>query len=282
MPLIACWSSRESGTYMLKIGILGVGAIGRVIAAALDEKQLDAELVALSDQDHARAEALSRELFSHPPVVSIEEMIERCNLSVEAASQAALPEFVPKALARGRDMLIMSVGGLLGREEWFRQAGEKNCRIYVPSGAIAGLDGIKSASIGRIELAQLTSRKPIAALQGSKYVVERGLQLEGFKEEAVIFEGSAEEAARAFPATSNVAASLRLAVDPAVPVRVRVVAVPGGSENVHEIRVQGEFGKLTMKVENVPSRSNPRTSQLAAFSAVATLKNLTRALRVGT
>ena len=267
---------------MLKIGILGVGAIGRVIATALDQQQLDAELVALADQDHARAECLSKELFGHPPVVSIDEMIERCELAVEAASQAALPEFVPKALAQGRDMLIMSVGGLLGREEWFRQAHERNCTIYVQSGAIAGLDGIKSASIGRIEFAQLTSRKPIAALQGSKYVVERGLQLDGFKEEAVIFEGTAEEAARAFPATSNVAASLRLAVDPAVPVRVRIVAVPGGSENVHEIRVHGEFGKLTMKVENVPSKSNPRTSQLAAFSAVATLKNLTRSLRVGT
>jgi aspartate dehydrogenase len=71
-------------------------------------------------------------------------------------------------------------------------------------------------------------------------------------------------------------------VDPAVPVRVRIVAVPGGTENVHEIRVQGEFGRLTIKVENVPSKSNPRTSQLAAFSAVATLKNLTRSLRVGT
>ncbi len=267
---------------MLKIGILGVGAIGRVIATALDQQQLDAELVALADQDRARAECLSKELFGHPPVVSIDEMIERCELAVEAASQAALPEFVPKALAQGRDMLIMSVGGLLGREEWFREAHEKNCTIYVPSGAIAGLDGIKSASIGRIEFAQLTSRKPIAALQGSKYVVERGLQLEGFKEEAIIFEGTAEEAARAFPATSNVAASLRLAVDSAVPVRVRIVAVPGGSENVHEIRVHGEFGKLTMKVENVPSKSNPRTSQLAAFSAVATLKNLTRSLRVGT
>ena len=64
--------------------------------------------------------------------------------------------------------------------------------------------------------------------------------------------------------------------------RVRVVAVPHGSENVHEIRVCGAFGKLTMKVENVPSQSNPKTSQLAAFSAVATLKNLTRPLRVGT
>jgi len=68
-------------------------------------------------------------------------MIERCDLAVEAASQAALPEFVPKALARGRDMLIMSVGGLLGHEEWFRQARERSCRIYVPSGAIAGTHG---------------------------------------------------------------------------------------------------------------------------------------------
>jgi aspartate dehydrogenase len=267
---------------MLKVGILGVGAIGRVIAKALDEHQLDADLVALADQDCTRAKALSAELFGHPPVVTVDEMMDRCELALEAASQAALPEFVPKALARGRDMLIMSVGGLLGREEWFRGAAEKNCRIYVPSGAIAGLDGIKSASIGRIDMAQLTSRKPIAALQGSKYVVDRGLDLDGFKEEAVIFDGTAEEAARAFPATSNVAASLRLAVDAAVPVRVQVVAVPGGNENVHEIRVHGEFGKLTMKVENVPSKSNPKTSQLAAFSAVATLRNLTRTLRVGT
>jgi len=61
-----------------------------------------------------------------------------------------------------------------------------------------------------------------------------------------------------------------------------VVAVPGGNENVHEIRVKGEFGRLSMRVENVPSKSNPRTSQLAAFSAVATLHNLTMALRVGT
>jgi aspartate dehydrogenase len=269
---------------MLKIGLLGVGAIGRTIAVALDQKQLDAELVALADQDRARADSLSSELSNHPPVVCLDQLIERCEVAVEAASQAALPEFVPKALARGRDMLIMSVGGLLGREEWFRQAAEKGCHIYAPSGAIAGLDGIKSASIGRIESALLTSRKPVAALKGSKYVVERDIALDTFREDTIIFEGLAEEAARAFPATSNVAASLRLAVDPLapVPVRVRVVAVPGGHENVHEIRVQGEFGKVTVKVENVPSKSNPRTSQLAAFSAIATLKNLTRSLRVGT
>jgi aspartate dehydrogenase len=267
---------------MLKIGLLGVGAIGRTIATALDHNQMDAELVALSDQDCTRAKQLSSELSNHPPALLVEEMIDRCELAVEAASQAALPDFVPKALSRGRDMLIMSVGGLLDRDEWFREAGAKGCRIYVPSGAIAGLDGIKSASIGRIDSAELTSRKPVKALAGSKYVLDRGIQLDGMKEDTVIFDGSAEDAARAFPATSNVAASLRLAVDPSAAVRVRVVAVPGGSENVHEIRVQGEFGHLSMRVENVPSKTNPRTSQLAAFSAIATLKNLTGSLRVGT
>lgn len=266
---------------MLKIGIVGVGAIGQILARELDRKPFDAELVALSDVDRDRAEKFAATLATRPPAVSIEELLDRVDLAVEAAGQAALRDFVPAALARGRDVMIMSVGGLLGHEDWFSKAKEKGCRIYVPSGAIAGLDGIKSASVGRIQSVVLTSRKPVAALRGSKYVLDRGIDLDGLKEEKVIFEGLAEEAAHAFPATSNVAASVRLATDPSVPVRVRIVAVPGGSRNIHDIRVEGEFGKLSVTVENVPS-ANPRTSQLAAFSALATLRNLTRALRIGT
>lgn len=266
----------------LRVGIFGVGSIGQVIATALDSGQIDAQLVGLADQEREKAEAFAASLSSSPRVVSLHELIQRTDLVVEAASQAALPEFVPKALAAGRDMMIMSVGGLLGHEDWFQQAEERRCRIYVPSGAIAGLDGIKSASMGGVQSAVLTSRKPIAALRGTKYVLENNVQLGNLTAETVIFEGTAEEAARAFPTTSNVAASLRLAVARNVPVRVCVVAVPGGSKNVHEIRVQGEFGRLSVDVENVPSKANPRTSQLAAFSALASLKNLTRALRVGT
>jgi aspartate dehydrogenase len=266
----------------LRIGIFGVGSIGQTIANAVDARNIDAQLVGIADKETEKAETFASTLASRPRVLPLHELIQRSDLIVEAASQEALREFVPKAISASRDVLIMSVGGLLGHEEWFRQAEEKRCRIYVPSGAIAGLDGIKSGCMGRIQSAMLTSRKPIAALRGTKYVVEQGVQLDDLKEETVIFEGSAEEAARAFPTTSNVAASLRLAVDQNIPVCVRVVAVPGGSRNVHEIRVEGEFGRLSVDVENVPSTTNPRTSQLAAFSALATLKNLTRALRVGT
>jgi aspartate dehydrogenase len=266
----------------LRVGIFGVGSIGQTIATAVDGGQIDAQLVAIADQDTEKAERFAASLASRPRVVDVRELMQRTDLVVESANQEALLEFVPKALAADRDMLVMSVGGLLGHEEWFRQAEEKGCRIYVPSGAIAGIDGIKSASIGGLQSAVLTSRKPVAALRGTKYVVEHDVRLDELQEETVIFEGTAEEAARAFPTTSNVAASLRLAVEASVPVCVRVMAVPGGSKNVHEIRVQGEFGRLSVDVENVPSKANPRTSQLAAYSALATLKNLTRSLRVGT
>ena len=265
----------------LKVGILGVGSIGQTFATAVDRGRFDAELVGISDQDAARAETFAAVLSSPPPVVSIDDLIDRTDLVVEAASQAALQTLVPKALGRSRDLLILSVGGLLGHEDWFREAADKGCHIYIPSGAIAGLDGIKSASMGRIDCATLTSRKPAGALKGTKYVAERAIEVDEMNEDTVIFDGTAEEAARAFPTTSNVAASLRLSVGPKVPVRVRVVAVPGGTQNVHEIRVKGEFGELSVDVKNVPSRANPRTSQLAAFSALATLANLTRSLRVG-
>jgi aspartate dehydrogenase len=186
---------------------------------------------------------------------------------------------VPKALAAGKDILIMSVGGLLGHAEWFELASERGCRIHVPSGAIAGLDGLKAAARGRLRSVTLTSRKPIKALRGAKYVAEQGIDLDALKKDTVIFAGSPEDACRAFPATSNVAATLRLAVGTTPDVLVQVVAVPGGTENVHEIVAQGDFGRMRVTLENVPSEDNPRTSRLAALSALATLDGIVASTR---
>jgi aspartate dehydrogenase len=269
-------------TPVLKVGIVGAGAIGQMMAAALDRGDVRAQLVGLTDVDGARAEEVVRGLKRETPVLSLDALIRASDLVVEAARQEALPEVVPKVLGAGKDLMVMSVGGLIGRDEWFQLAEERGRRIYVPSGAIAALDGLKAACRGRVDLVTLTSRKPVKALRGTKYVVERGIDVDALQEETVIFEGPPEEACRAFPTTSNVAASLRLAVGGSVNVRVRVAAVPGGTQNVHEISAQGEFGRLRMVVENVPSAANPRTSALAAMSALATLDGLTRSLRVGT
>ena len=266
----------------LRVGILGVGAIGRALATALDRGRPGAVLVGIADQDHAPAEKFAAGLTHSVPILSVDELLQRSDLVVEAASQAALPEIVPKAISHGKDLLVLSVGGLLGHDDWLRQAAERGCRIHVPSGAIAGLDGLKSARAGRLDSVTLTSRKPIAALRGARYVVEQGMDLEKFQDDTVIFEGTPEEACRNFPATSNVAASLRLTAGPKANIRVRVVVTPSGKENVHEITAEGEFGRLRVVIENVPSAANPRTSALAALSALATLDGITGSFRIGT
>ncbi|HZP34147.1 MAG TPA: aspartate dehydrogenase [Candidatus Acidoferrales bacterium] len=264
----------------VKVGLLGAGAIGQVLAAALDAEQTRAELVAVADQDRLRAERLAAQLKSHPAVVEIDELVRRSDLIIEAASQAALPELVPPALRAQKDLMVMSVGGLLEHEEWFDEAQRQGCRIHVPSGAIAGLDGIRAAAMGRLNMVILTSRKPVAALRGAKYVTDRGMDVDRLKEETVLFEGPPEEACRAFPATSNVAASLRLAAGKSAEIRVRIVAVPGGTENVHEIQAVGDFGRFRIVLENVPSPSNLRTSRLAALSALALLEEIVRNQKV--
>jgi len=266
----------------LRVGVLGVGAIGRVLASALDRGRPGAVLIGIADQDRDAAEKFVGGLNHTVPVLSIDELVERADLVVEAASQAALPVVVPRAIARAKDLLVLSVGGLLGHEEWFLLAEERGCRIYVPSGAIAGLDGLKAARMGRLDSVTLSSRKPIAALRGSKYAAEQGIDLDAFEADTEIFAGTPEEACRNFPATSNVAASLRLAVGAAANVWVRVIASPGGKENVHEITAEGEFGQLHVVIKNVPSASNPRTSALAAMSVLAMLDGIAGSFKVGT
>jgi len=128
----------------------------------------------------------------------------------------------------------------------------------------------------------LTTSKPPAGLAGAPFVAENQIDLDEIKERTVLFEGTAQEAVKAFPANINVAASLSLAGIGPQRTQVRIIADPELSANVHQIEVIGKFGKLTTRTENLPSPSNPKTSYLAALSAVATLKSITEAAKIGT
>jgi aspartate dehydrogenase len=266
----------------MRIGILGAGSIGETLARAIDDGKIGASLAAISDQDSARAQKLASSLKNTPPVVSIDRLVEVSDLVVEAASQAAVPLIVPLCLAQRKSVLVLSVGALLGREEWLRQAAEQGIGFYVPTGAILGLDAVKAASLGVIRMAELSSRKPLAALRDAKFVLEKGIKLDELREDTVILEGPATEVCRAFPATSNVAAALQLALGSSAKLHVKILASPTLKRNVHEIVVDGEVGTLRMSAENLPMESNPRTSKIAAFSAIALLKQITGSVRIGT
>jgi aspartate dehydrogenase len=266
----------------MKVGIVGCGTIGSEISRAIEREIPEMELLALSDLDPAKAKSLEESLSSHPRIVSPEELIEIVDLVIEAASKEASAPLARAALNKGKDVMVMSVGGLLGEEDIFSLAGKKNCKIYLPSGAIAGLDGVKAASRGKIHSVVLTTRKPPSGLAQAPYVLENKIDLGSLTSPKLIFEGSAKEAVGAFPRNINVAAALSLAGIGAEATTVRIIADPTLTRNVHEIVVEGDSGKIVCRCENLPSPSNPRTSYLAPLSAISTLKNIVNPLKIGT
>jgi len=176
----------------------------------------------------------------------------------------------------------MSVGGLLGNEKLLDSARLKGVKVYIPSGAICGIDGLKAASIGRIDTVVLTTRKPPRGLEGAPYLKEKNIDIGRIKEETVIFEGTASEAMAGFPKNINVSAVLSLAGIGASKTLVRIVTSPDYKGNTHEVEVSGEFGRIITKSENLPSKTNPKTSALAVMSAIAALEGALSSVRIGT
>jgi len=167
----------------------------------------------------------------------------------------------------------MSVGALADEglfNELLEILNKTGRRIYIPSGAIAGLDGVKAAKTKGIESVELTTRKPPTELGTTT------------DKETVLYEGPAREGIKKFPKNVNVAATLSLAGVGFDRTKLRIIADPRVDKNIHEIRVKGIFGGFNIKMENLPSPNNPKTSYLAAMSAIATLKGITGAVRLGT
>ena len=268
----------------LKIGLVGCGAIGTEIAKAIDGGEIDADLVAVCDHNPATANALIDSLNKKPIRARLEDLVHLSELVVEAASQKAVPAIARATLSNGKSLMIMSVGALADAE-FYREvkslAKEHGARVYLPSGAISGLDGLKSASVGNLRKVTLTTTKNPKGLQGAPYVLEKKIDLGALTEPTLIFEGTAAEAVRAFPANVNVAATLCLAAREGE-VRVKIIADPHIHVNRHEITAEGDFGRITTLVENVPSPKNPRTSYLAALSAIATLRSIVEPVKIGT
>lgn len=269
---------------MIKVGIIGCGTIGRELAKACQKRfGEEVTLEALADVDAARARKLQKELKLKPKLLPADLLIRRCDLVIEAASKQVSHEIARRALSLGKDVMVMSVGGLLGKEkEIFDLARTHRCCLYLPSGGVVGIDGLKAANIGKIHRVTLTTRKPPQGFEDSPYVVKHGIRLKHLKQEKLLFEGDASAAVRGFPKNINVSATLSLAGLGAKKTKVRIIATPHMLVNVHEVYVQGDFGSFYTRTENFPSEQNPKTSRLAILSAVATLERILKNVKIGT
>lgn len=271
------------GAEKIKVGVIGCGTIGSELAVACQSRMAGSiNLVGICDQDDKKAVSLQKILKNKVPILKLDALIKKVDLIIEAASAAISADILKKAIKNKKNILIMSIGGLIGNESLLEKAGRAGIKVYLPSGAICGLDALKSGYAGRIDSVTLTTRKPAKGLEGAPYLKEKNIRLSDIKEETVIFDGSAKEAIKGFPKNVNVCAALSLAGIGADKTRVRIVTSPDYTKNIHEVEIRGNFGNISTRTENVPSASNPKTSQLAILSAIATLEGIFKNIRIGT
>ncbi|MGD6807020.1 MAG: aspartate dehydrogenase domain-containing protein [Candidatus Bathyarchaeia archaeon] len=239
-----------------KVGLIGCGAIGTVLAEAFERKILACDELLVFDIDAAQAEKLKGKLkFPVKIAANVDEILAaEPKVIVEAAGQSAVHQYYDKLVASKAEIIFMSTGALLDHPA-------DNPHVHFPAGAIGGLDAIAAAANAGIEEITLATRKNPKAL---------GKQIEA---ETVTFEGDAEEAARQFPREMNVAATLALTVKP-TKVHVKVIADPKVTRNTHQIHIKWRYGEMNLQFANDPHPDNPHTSALAAWAAIRLLQTL--------
>jgi aspartate dehydrogenase len=274
-------TSSQNTRQQLKVAVAGLGAIGTKVVKALDQGIEGLALTAVSAHNIEKHRAWLSELSTKPAILPVEALANAADIVVECAPSKLVRSIVAPVVRSGRCAVVLSVGALLENDDLIELAKENGGQIVVPTGALIGLDAVTAAAVGTIHSVQMVTRKPVGGLAGAPYIVENNIDIERITEPLKIFDGTAREAAKGFPANLNVAVALSLAGIGADRTRVQIWADPTVTRNVHRIEVDSDSARFSMSIENIPSE-NPRTGLITALSVIACLRKLRAALRVGT
>jgi aspartate dehydrogenase len=270
----------------MKVAIIGCGFIGKTIADAIQEGTIDATLVTVFSLTKDKAEEVGAICDDVVIADSLRDILDsNADLVIEAASIDALKQYAIDILESKKNLMAMSVGAFSDREflqNVERAARENKVKVYLPSGAVGGLDALKSAATSELSDVSITTTKPPKSLRDNQYLIEKGIDVDKIKQRQVLYEGNAQDAIEKFPQNVNVATTVGLCGLGPEKTHVTIVCDPEIDKNIHEIHAKGDFGEFRFKIENLPSPKNPKTSYLAALSAITTLKRITSHIEIGT
>jgi aspartate dehydrogenase len=252
---------------MMRIGLLGCGNIGHIIA----QQGGGFTISAVYDLVFERAQEIAGISGAHPYEDFDSFITADIDIVVEAASVSAVKNYAGQVLSHNKDLVIMSVGALsdtVFREEIRILALKAGRKIHIPSGAIFGLDNLKIGRISEITRLLLRTTKSPSSL---------GIIADSRR---LIFSGKANECIKAYPKNVNVSVAMSLAAGRDTDVELWVD--PSADRNVHELFIEGSFGETYIRVTNIPSPGHTATSYLAALSILSLLNNLNDPIMVGT
>jgi len=260
---------------MTSVGLIGCGGIAQDVVAALRASPANGVSIVGALARPGRGEEARAKLCGIDIVETLDALLARKPAIVaEVAGQAAVVEHGENVLRRGIDCLVISVGALADPALLARlksAAHDGNSRILLPAGAIGGIDAIAAMRVAGLTSVRYRSRKPPAAWRGSR--AEHVVELDKLTHRTVLYKGSAGEAALLYPQNANVAAAVALAGLGFDATEVELVADPDAPGNMHEIEAEGAAGRFAIQLQGKPSRSNPKTSALAAMSVARALIN---------
>jgi aspartate dehydrogenase len=265
-----------------KVGIAGLGVIGAKVAQRLTDGIEGMMLEAVTSGDGAKAKKTLVAMGASAPVVTPAELAERCEVIVECAPTAAFMSIALPALAAGRTLLTVSAAALLEHMEVVELARNHGGRVIVATGALLGLDAVRAAAQSEIHSVTMITRKPPKSLRGAPHLAVIGVDVDALTAATLLFDGSARDGARGFPANVNVAAALALAGVGPDRTRLQIWADPALERNTHTIVVDADSARLEMTVANIPSVEKPGTGRITALSVIAALEGLTSPLKIGT
>jgi aspartate dehydrogenase len=275
----------------VNVGLIGCGSMGSELARAVHRGEAgSAKIIGLFDEYHPGRIALAKELGAgaEAPPVQVDTVAKLVNLPeldivIECASQAAVIAHAETVLSAGKSMLVMSSGAMIlpnFMKTVSAAAQASGASIYIPSGAVGGIDALRASKALLEEVTIVSTKKPISLTGAPGFADWEDVEI---TEPTVIYEGSATEAVSLFPANVNVAATVSMAGIGPDATKVRVVADPNSPGNVHEINAVSKAGKFSFRFENMPHETNPKTSFLAVLAAIETLRSICEPdLRIGT
>ncbi len=260
----------------MRLAIIGDGAIGRFVREHAAQRGHEiCALVLLPEEIRDNDSGIAC-------VDSVAALPDDVDLFVDCAGHQALRQHGPEALRSGTDVLTVSVGALADAglaAELEEAADDGDTRLHLVSGAIGALDCLAAANVGAIENVTYTGRKPPRGWRGSP--AEEKLDLDNLESAAVHFDGTAREAATRYPKNANVAAAVAIAGVGFDATSVRLIADPGVSANIHEVRCSGDFGSFEFRIEGRALPDNPKSSALAAMSVISHLDARSRRITGG-
>ncbi len=265
----------------MKIGIIGFGSIGSTLFEFIQTRlSSQASVTSICELDQQLTQTVIKH-FPNIKLLDIRSLIQEVDLVIECANTQLVPEIIEGCLTYKKNVIIMSIGGLADNQ-LLSKIHTSLIKVYIPSGAIGGLDVLKAAKTGEIYKVKLITQKSPMALKDAPYFAQKNISAEAITSRTVIFSGNALEAIAVFPKNINVAMALSLAGIGWDKTQVEIIADPSLTKNCHEIILEGDFGRMQCITENEPFARNPKTSRLAALSCQALLVKLLTPLEIGT